>query len=201
MLPINPRARGLIFDMDGTLADTMPIHFKAWAAAGRKHGFVYPEEMFYANAGTPSADIVRIVNRTFGKSLDPEFISREKEAAFLSMIDVVKPLDPIFDIVKRCHGRIPMAIGTGEYRIVADRVIQAIGADRYIPIVVYADEVSRPKPDPETFLKCAERMGVAPEFCEVFEDGEPGLEAARRAGMMRTDVREALRTASGTRSA
>jgi len=192
-LTVDPRAKGLIFDMDGTLADSMPVHFLAWEATGTKHGFLYPRETFYRNAGMPSADIVRFVNRGQGLDLDPEFVSREKERAFLAMIDRIRPIDDVFAIVKQSFGRIPLAVGTGEYRAIADRVIDVIGVRPYLTVIVAADDVRRPKPDPETFLRCAERMGVAPESCQVFEDGEPGLIAGERAGMIVIDVRPYLR--------
>ncbi|HPS58721.1 MAG TPA: HAD-IA family hydrolase [Spirochaetota bacterium] len=188
-LDIDPRAKGLIFDLDGTLADSMPIHFKAWKQTALEHGFVYTDELFFGLAGIPTHKIVPVVNERLGLKLDPVLFSRRKEELFLEYLEEVGPIKPVADIVYKYHGRLPMSVGTGGKRYIAEITLKMMGFDKYISIIVSADDVEHHKPWPDTFLKCAELMGIEPRYCQVFEDGEMGLLAAERAGMIVTDIR------------
>ncbi len=191
-LDIDPEARGLIFDLDGTLADSMPVHFRAWKQTALEHGFVYTEELFYGLAGMPTHKIVPVVNDRLGLNLDPGLFSRRKEELFLEYLKEVRPVKPVADIVFKYHGRLPMSVGTGGKRHIAEITLRMMGFDRYINFIVSADDVEHHKPYPDTFLKCAELMKVEPQYCQVFEDGEMGLLAAERAGMIVTDIRPYL---------
>jgi len=191
-LDIDPCARALIFDLDGTLADSMPIHFMAWKQAALEHGFVYTEELFYGMAGMPTHKIVPVINEQLGLKLDPGLFSRRKEELFLEYLKEVESIKPAADIVYRYHGKIPMAVGTGGKKHIAAATMKMTGFDRYIDIIISADDVENHKPYPDTFIKCAELMGVEPRLCQVFEDGEMGLLAAETAGMIVTDIRPYL---------
>ena len=191
-LLIHPGTKALIFDIDGTLVDTMPTHFLAWQETGQALGFTYSETLLYRYSGMSTREITLRLNADFGYQLDPEQVIKEKNTAYLRRVDGVGPVQQVVDIVVNYFGKIPMALGTGEYRDIAWRNIQAAELESYFRILVSADDVAHSKPDPETFLKCAEQLGVAPQFCQVFEDGDLGLEAARRAGMVATDVRPML---------
>ncbi|HEX3044305.1 MAG TPA: beta-phosphoglucomutase family hydrolase [Bacillota bacterium] len=191
-LTLDPKARGLIFDIDGTLADTMPTHFHAWQQVAKEYGFEYPEELFYKLAGMPTGDIVLYINEHQGKNLNPEEIVKAKNKAYLELNGAIRVIKPVFKIVEENFGKLPMALGTGEYRDVAMVNLRVTGLDRYFDKIVTADDISNSKPDPETFLKCAELIKISPESCQVFEDGVAGLEAGRRAGMIVTDVRPFL---------
>ena len=105
------------------------------------------------------------------------------------MNSIVKPIGPVVDIVKEYHGTLPMAVGTGGHREAVERTLEITGLREYFDIIVTANDVNSFKPHPETFLKCAELMEVEPEFIDVFEDGELGIEAAKKAGMNAIDVR------------
>ncbi len=188
-LKVNPKARGLIFDIDGTLADTMPTHFRSWQKVAERYGFDYQESLFYQLSGMPTGDIVLYLNKHQGTNLDPEEVTRAKNQAYLGINGDIRVIEPVFKIVEANYGKLPMALGTGEYRNIALVNIRLTGLDRYFDKIVTADDVTKSKPDPETFLKCAQLINVPPEFCQVFEDGGAGLEAARRAGMIVTDVR------------
>lgn len=191
-IEVNSRARGLIFDMDGTVVDSMPVHFLAWKLTAREHGFEYTEELFYGLAGMPTHKIVPVVNERLGLSLDPEEFSSRKEELFLENLKEVKPIEPVADIVRRYHGKLPMSIGTGGKKFIAEITLKMVGLDGFFDAIVAADDVSNHKPFPDTFLKCAELMNVEPQFCQVFEDGDMGLLAGERAGMIVTDIRPYL---------
>lgn len=192
-LKVDPKARGLIFDIDGTLADTMPTHYQSWRQVAERYGFDYPESLFYKLSGMPTGDIIAYINEHQRMNLNPEEVVRVKNEAYLMLNSGIRVIGPVFKIVEENYGKMPMALGTGEYRNIALVNIKITGLDRYFDKIVTADDVTNSKPDPETFLKCAHLINVPPEFCQVFEDGGAGLEAARRAGMIVTDVRPFIR--------
>lgn len=189
IINVDPKAKALIFDMDGTLADSMPVHYRAWKITAAENGFKYTEELFYGLAGMPTVKIVPIVNQKFNLKLDPETFSERKEEVFLGLLNEIKPIEPVAEIVYKYHGKIPMSVGTGGKRDIAKLTLELMGFDKYFDIVVSADDVSNHKPEPETFLRCAELMKVDPSLCQVFEDGDMGIEAGKRAGMIVTDIR------------
>lgn len=188
-LKVDPKAQGLIFDFDGTLGDTMPTHLKAWQAIADRFKFEMPESLLYQLAGMSTENIVKYLNRNFGCHLDIASVCKAKNEAYLYLTKKIVPIEPVLRVVKAYYGKLPMAIGTGEYRDIALVNIKAADVERYFEIIVTTDDVKKGKPDPEIFLKCAELMKVPPEYCQVFEDAPPGLEAAAKAGMIMTDVR------------
>ncbi len=187
-LEINPRAKGLIFDLDGTLADTMPIHFIAWKNAAAKYGIDFTPELFEKLAGIPLYPTVEKINEIFGKNIDPKEMGDIKETEFEANMHLTPEIKAVTDIVRKYHGKLPMSVGTGGSRRLALKTLDIIGLSGYFEVLVTSEDVSHYKPNPETFLKCAEQMGVAPADCEVFEDGILGIQAAHTAGMMVVDV-------------
>jgi beta-phosphoglucomutase family hydrolase len=189
-LSINPNAKGLIFDLDGTLADTMPIHFMAWRNAAAKFGIDFTPDLFKQLAGIPLYPTVEKLNQMFGKTIDPKEMGDLKEAEFEKNMHLTPEIRVVTDLVRKFHGKVPMAVGTGGSRRLSLKSLDIIGLSGYFDVLVTSADVTNFKPHPETFLKCAVQMGVAPEDCEVFEDGLLGIQAARTAGMMVVDVTE-----------
>jgi beta-phosphoglucomutase family hydrolase len=183
--------KGLIFDLDGTLADTMPYHYKGWTIACQKFGAEIDTAFLRKHTGTPGWIIAdEILKRCNLKgSVTIEQIMTEKLIQFYKEQHRVKPIVPVVDIVKKYYGKLPMAIGTGGHREAVERTLDVTDLRKYFNIIITANDVDNFKPHPETFLKCAALMNIEPEFCEVFEDGELGIEAAKNAGMVVTDVR------------
>lgn len=196
-LSINPKAKGLIFDLDGTLADTMPIHFIAWKNAASKYGIDFTPELFKHLAGIPLYPTVEKLNQMFGKTIDLNEMGDLKEAEFEKSMHLTPEIKVVTDLVREYHGKIPMAVGTGGSRRLSLKTMDIIGMSAYFDILVTSEDVTNFKPHPDTFLKCAELMGVAPEYCEVFEDGLLGIQAARAAGMMVVDVTEYYKVTIG----
>jgi beta-phosphoglucomutase family hydrolase len=183
------RYAGLIFDMDGTILDTEPTHLKAWHQVLARYDMHFEAEAMAALNGSPTWRIARAVIEMNQATLDPHQLAREKTDAVKAMLlDTVRPL-PLIDVVKEWHGRRPMAVGTGSESAMAEALLNHLGLRQYFTAVVAADHVKNHKPAPDTFLLCAELMGVAPEKCVVFEDADFGIQAARLAGMDAVDVR------------
>lgn len=179
---------GLVFDMDGTLADTMPTHFLAWTRSMAEQGIDFPEDRFYALGGVPATVIVEMLAREQGKTVDATAVAEAKEELFLQLLGEVQPIEVVKAIAEAHREHIPMAIATGSPRWVAEKILTSLGVRDWFGAVVGADDVTRPKPDPEVYLKAAELIGVDPKRCHAFEDTELGIQAARAAGMVVVDV-------------
>lgn len=188
-LQVDPRAKALIFDLDGTLSDSLPVHMATWNTLGETFGFIFEDRIVHEMTGMPTiAFAERLVNEN-KLSITPEELVKLKQKAFWDSVGLIKPVELVVEIVKKYHGKLPMAVGTGASRRSALLQLDTLGLTDYFEAIVTADDVDNHKPHPDTFLVCAEIMGVAPEHCQVFEDGILGMEAARSAGMMITDVR------------
>jgi len=189
-LAVDPRAKALIFDLDGTLVDSMPLHYEAWKEVCAMKGLDFSEEEFYGLAGVPSDRIFEIINERHGTDFEPKSDSHLKEETYLKKIDQLKPVEPVLALAKKYHGILPMSIGTGSPGQHSWEAVRTLGLDAYFDILISKNDVKEGKPNPETFLKCAEAMHMDPKFCQVFEDGDPGLQAAKTAGMIATDIRD-----------
>ncbi|HLN21969.1 MAG TPA: HAD-IA family hydrolase [Bacteroidales bacterium] len=187
---IKPGIRGLIFDLDGTLADTMPLHFKCWQLAARKYGAEIDNNFLKSYSGMPGWVIASEVIRTCSlENITAEQIIDEKLRLFDLEHHTIKQIEPVAALVKKYYGKIPMSVGTGGHREAVDMTLEITGLKPYFDIIVTANDVTNYKPHPETFLRCAEIMNVEPEYIEVFEDSQLGIDAALAAGMTPTDVR------------
>jgi len=184
--------KGLIFDFDGTLADTMPLHFRAWQVLAERHGFVFPRDRLYALGGVPSRDILKMLRQEQGLCFDPLALVREKEEAYLALLDEVEPIHEILGIAQAHHGKLPMAVASGGTRRVIGRVLEHLGLRHLFAAVVTSDDVVNQKPAPDIFLEAARQIGVPPQFCRAYEDTDLGMQAIRAAGMEAVDVRETL---------
>ncbi len=181
---------GLIFDCDGTLADTMPAHYKAWTAMLGRHGIPFPEPRFYAMGGMPTAQIIRVLAGEVGVALtDVDAMVHEKEQGFLTHLDAITPIEPVLAIAASYRGKLPIAVASGGYRDTITRTLDRLAIRDWFDALVTAEDTTRHKPEPDVFLEAARRLGVVAAGCVVFEDTDIGLEAAKRAGMAGIDVR------------
>lgn len=174
---------GLVFDLDGTLVDSMHLHLAAWKHAAQRHGFAFDYATYHAWGGIPSPKIVRLINARQSLALDPTAVAATKAEHYLRHIDEVRPIAATVNIVRSVHGRLPMAVATGTPRANLERILAATGLDRYFHATVCAEDVENHKPNPDTFLLAAERLCVPARRCLVFEDTATGFAAAAAAGM------------------
>ena len=192
-LTVESHIRGLIFDWDGTLIDSMPTHYLAWRDTVQQLGAEFPEPLFYELAGVPSDRIVEVLNQEFGYKLDPYVVATAKEALFMEKyLSQAVLIEPVMEIARTNKGKRPLAVATGGVPPVIGQGLANNNLEDFFDAVVTSEDVARGKPEPDTFLEAARRLGVEPQFCQVFEDSDAGLEGARRAGMVATDVRPAL---------
>jgi len=190
--------RGLIFDCDGTLVDSMPLHWRAWDTVCQRHGIDFAEERFYAMGGVPSKKILGMLKTEQGLDFDPAQVSREKEEAYLPLMREVKLIEPVAEIARANYGKIPLGVATGGRTQFIRPLLEGLGVMDWFDALVTSDDVENPKPAPDTFLKAAALMGVPAEDCRAYEDTDLGMEAIRAAGMEAVDVRTILGVKTGS---
>ena len=177
---------GYIFDCDGTLVDSMPLHFRAWTASFVHHEapWDWTEDEFYSMAGVPDREIVGMLNQRHGVDICPDSVHDYKLDWYRERMEELEPVHPIKEQVERCLSeQLPISIGTGSDLSLVEPSLRHTGLWDYFEIIITPADVERGKPAPDMFLLAAERMGVAAEKCLVFEDGQAGIKAAEAAGM------------------
>jgi beta-phosphoglucomutase family hydrolase len=189
----NGHPKGIIFDCDGTLADTMPLHWRAWQIISARHNFQFPEDRFYALGGVPSRDILKMLCAEQSLRLDYLAVAREKEETYLPLIGQVDPIFSVVGVAREYYGKVPLAVASGGSRRAIEQVLGHLGIRNLFETIVTNEDVTRQKPAPDIFLEAARRIGVAPEHCRAYEDTDLGMKAIRAAGMEAVDVRELLR--------
>ena len=184
-----------IFDCDGTLVDSMPLHYIAWVEALKQHDapFEFTEEVFYAHAGIKEQDVVKILNAQHGTNIDPVSVDELKMEIFRRRIPEVQPVRPVAEFAKSLEGRFPMAVASGSEEPTVRGCLEATGLIHLFETIITPKLVKHGKPAPDMFLLAAERMGIAPSECLVLEDGNSGLEAAKAAGMQAVFIPRAMR--------
>jgi HAD superfamily hydrolase (TIGR01509 family) len=172
-----------LFDCDGTIADSMPLHYVAWKTALAEWNCSFEEKLFYAWGGIPVAEIVSLLNKRDGLSMPVEDVSRRKENLYLGMLPQLKAVPEVVEHIEAEYGRIPFAVVSGSTRdSVTASLVSLQLLDRFDALIC-AGDYAKGKPDPEAFLLAAAKLGVAPKTCLVFEDTDLGIQAAKDAGM------------------
>ena len=185
---MNPK--GLVFDCDGTLANTMPLHWRAWSLITQRHNLHFPEDRFYSLGGVPSRDILKMLAKEQERSFDHIAVAHEKEEAYMPLMAEVEPIHAVVEIAKANHGKIPMAVASGGTQKIIMQVLEHLKIRHLFDAVVTSEMVTNQKPAPDIFLEAARRIGVDPKFCRAYEDTDLGLTAIRAAGMDAVDVRQ-----------
>lgn len=193
-LPDYPFA-AYIFDCDGTLVDTMPTHYACWVDALKKHGanFEFTEEEFYFYAGYPELRTVEILNQKYGSTVDPVAMMHDKSNAFIQHIAAIQKISPVAEVALRNYGRLPMSVASGSEKPIVKQCLTNVELIHLFDHIITPEDVVHGKPSPDMFLLAAEKMGVKPQDCLVFEDGQSGLDAAKAAGMQAVYIPKTLR--------
>jgi HAD superfamily hydrolase (TIGR01509 family) len=181
--------QAIIFDCDGTLADSMPLHWQAWQVITLRHQLHFPEDRFYSLGGVPSRDILKVLRDEQNVPIDPLAVAHEKEQEYLKLLDQVNPIHEVVAIARHHAGRLPMAVASGGIKSIIERVLIHLGIRDLFQTVVTSEDVQNQKPAPDIFLEAARRLGVPPEHCRAYEDTDIGLQAIRAARMHAVDVR------------
>jgi len=174
-----------IFDLDGTLVDTMPLHYRAWDIVMQKAGLKgkLDEDLFYALGGLPTRRVAEAIGEHYGIKVDAEKVFHDKEAIFFEIQKDAKLIAPTVEFARRAAKTHPVAVASGGPRNIVSHSLELTGLAPLFKVVVTADDVKHGKPAPDTFLLAAKLLGVEPTRCLVFEDANPGFQAAAAAGM------------------
>lgn len=175
--------RAYLFDCDGTIADSMPLHYNAWKQALAEWNCTYEEALFYAWGGKPVRQIIADLNRMHGLEMPVDAVARRKEALYHEQLPQLQPIPAVVEHVHAQHGRIPLAVVSGSRRASVVGSLTALGLLDKFDTLVCAEDYTHGKPAPDCFLLAAERLAVPPSACLVFEDTDLGIEAATAAGM------------------
>jgi HAD superfamily hydrolase (TIGR01509 family) len=181
-LPTGP-FKAYLFDCDGTIADSMPLHYMAWSKVLLDWGCEFGEDLFYSWGGMPVREIVATLNQKYGLEMPVDYVARRKEQFYLEILPQLKAVPEVLEHIEISYGQIPFAVVSGSTRDSVVASLDALGILDKFDTLVCAGEYTRSKPDPEPFLIAAERLGVAPADCLVFEDTDLGIQAATAAGM------------------
>jgi HAD superfamily hydrolase (TIGR01509 family) len=177
------RYQGYIFDCDGTLADSMPIHYLAWKKAVGEAGGQIPEDLFYSLGGVPSRQIVSLLNEKFGSKMDPEALATLKEEYYVDLLTEVTPIEEVARFAREAATFAKVAVASGGILPVVLKTLDSIGFGGFFSVIVTSEQVARGKPYPDMFLEAAHRLDISPQACLVVEDSPAGFEAAKAAGM------------------
>ena len=181
-LPDGP-FKAYLFDCDGTIVDSMPLHYVAWKKALAEWNCEFDEKLFYAWGGMPVTEIIATLNTQQGLAMPVEELQSRKEGLYFEILHELKGVPEVLEHIKASHGQIPFAVVSGSTRDSVTRSLEAVGLLDKFETLVCAGDYRKSKPDPEPFLIAAERLGVAPKDCLVFEDTDMGIQAATAAGM------------------
>jgi HAD superfamily hydrolase (TIGR01509 family) len=177
-----------LFDCDGTIVDSMPLHYVAWKKALGEWNCEFAEELFYAWGGRPTAEIIATLNEMQGLSMPVENVARRKEELYFEMLPELKAVPEVLEHIEAQHGRIPFAVVSGSARDSVTASLEVLKLLDRFDTLVCAGEYTKSKPDPEAFLLAASKLGVRAKNCLVFEDTEMGIQAAKAAGMASVKV-------------
>jgi HAD superfamily hydrolase (TIGR01509 family) len=172
-----------LFDLDGTVADSMPLHYRAWTKAITDAGGQFPEDLFYAWGGVPIERIVELLNEKYGLSMPVSETAHHKEQLYVDLLPELQPMASVVRVMDGMQGKVPFAIVSGSPRSSIESTLARLGLRDRFSLIVGAEDYTHGKPNPEPFLTAAEKLGLAPERCLVFEDAEGGIKSAEAAGM------------------
>ena len=186
-IPAGP-FQAYLFDCDGTIVDSMPLHQIAWSKALAEWNCEFPERLFYSWGGLPVVEIIARLNQQNRLSMPVESVARRKEELYYEILPQLQGVPEVLELIAAQHGKIPFAVVSGSTKDSVTQSLKALNLLDKFDVLVCAGDYSKGKPDPEPFLMAAKKLGVPPETCLVFEDTEMGIESATAAGMQSVKI-------------
>jgi beta-phosphoglucomutase family hydrolase len=190
--------KAYLFDCDGTVADSMPLHYIAWKKALDEWDCPFDEELFYSWGGKPPVEIVATLNQMYGLKMPVEDVAERKESFYYEQLTHLQPVPDVVEHIEAQYGKIPFAVVSGSSRESVIKSLTTIGLLDRFQVLVGSDDYENSKPAPDAFLLAAERLGMPPKDCLVFEDTALGIQAATAAGMASVRVPSPLERRAGT---
>jgi HAD superfamily hydrolase (TIGR01509 family) len=187
-----------LFDCDGTIVDSMPLHYIAWTQALGEWGCTLDEDLFYSWGGKPPVEIIAALNQMRELKMPVEAVAERKESLYYSLLPDLKPVPEVLEHIDAQQGSIPFAVVSGSTRESIVKSLTTVGLLDRFPILIGSEDYSRSKPAPDAFLTAAARLSVAPKDCLVFEDTDMGIQAATAAGMASVRVPQPRERSNGT---
>lgn len=185
--------QAVVFDLDGTLVDTMPLHHRVWVEALATVGLEFPEDLFYALGGWTTREIIKKLAEDQGKFVNIDTVAELRDLDFRRRTGELQAVPEILAAARHFHGKLPLAVATGGTRSQATSILNLLGIADLFEVLVCAEDTRHHKPHPEPFKRAADLLGVPPEACLAYEDTDAGLASARAAGMTAIDVRQVRR--------
>ncbi|MGB8802750.1 MAG: HAD family phosphatase [Candidatus Acidiferrales bacterium] len=185
----NGNFAALLFDCDGTLADTAELHHYAIAAAAKSFGHDLAKEWYLERVGLSLDQLLKEFKNLCGVQLHRKDLSPIEEEIYCRNTSMIREIATVASIVRKNAGKLPMAVVSSSTRRMVIATLEALRLTPYFSAVITVEDVENPKPAPDGFLKAAQRLGIDPSRCLVFEDSQHGLDAARSANMTAQDVR------------
>lgn len=188
--------KAYLFDCDGTIADSMGLHYIAWKQALAEQGCEFSEELFYALGGVSVAEIIQRLNHERGLNMPVAAVEKRKESLYYENLPRLKAIPEVLEHIEASHGEIPFAVVSGSTRDSVTASLSTLKILEKFDLLICAGDYKKSKPDPEPFLVAAKALGVAPEDCLVFEDSDMGIQSATAAGMASVKVLRPLISSS-----
>ena len=193
--------RAYLFDCDGTIADSMPLHLIAWQKSLAEWNCPFDERLLYTWGGRPTDEIVAALNDMHGLQMPVDAVVERKEQLYYELLPQLEPVVEVLEHINAMHSRIPFAVVSGSTRESVTKSLETLHLLDKFDLIVAAEDYARSKPAPDPFLTAAERLGVAPQHCLVFEDTELGIQSAKSAGMAWVRVPSPMERRQGTEAA
>ncbi|MFZ0305830.1 MAG: HAD family phosphatase [Terracidiphilus sp.] len=187
-----------LFDCDGTIVDSMPLHYIAWKQALGEWNCTFDEELFYAWGGKPPVEIIATLNQMHSLQMPLAAVAERKENLYFEQLPHLKPVPEVLEIIEADQGRIPFGVVSGSTRESIIKSLTVVGLLHRFLVIVGSEDYARSKPAPDVFLAGASRLGVPPQDCLVFEDAPIGIEGAIAAGMAAVRIPSPLERRKGT---
>ncbi len=174
--------KAVIFDLDGLLANTEPLHYRAWKDTLKKYDIPFTEDNFMNVVGKGSEWTAEFLDEKFSLTADKKILIAEKRKRFWEIIEDVKPMKGARELASKMREKFKVALATNSTRAYADKVLNTIGIDEF-EVMVTGDDVKNLKPSPEIYVLAAKKLNLRPEECVAIEDSPSCVESAKKAGL------------------